>query len=138
MNDAIAIIGIVGSAIVGFFAGKKTGGDRVSNADATFFQTRPGSDGFVEARVLKERMKGRTFHWNRVGTKPAAGSRFEIRGKSGPLPLVPPIPKGTDSIFADADDSAVPGTVYHYALWQVLADNREKKLHDPELEMGQV
>jgi hypothetical protein len=139
MNDTIAILGIVAAALVGFLLGKKAGGDRdrAGNADATFFQTTPGSGGFVQGRVLN-RMKGRTFHWNRVGTKPAAGSRFEIRAKSGTLPLVPPIPSGTDSIFADANDSAVPGTVYKYSLWQVLANGSEKELHDPELEIGQV
>jgi hypothetical protein len=28
------------------------------------------------------------------------------------------------------------GAVYTYSLWQVLADGRERELHDPELEIG--
>jgi hypothetical protein len=84
-------------------------------------------------------MKGRTFHWVRHGAcRPANGGYFEIRMKSGSSPLKPLAPQGVDHIFADVEDWAKPGDVYPYSLWQVLPDGREKLLHDPELEIGQV
>ena len=136
MDTSLGVVGIVAAAVVGFIAGLKKSG-RVGNADATFFQTNPGSGGFVAARILKRKMKGRTFHWNRVGTIPAAGSHFEIRPKPGqPKILNPPIPSGVNDLYADVPPSVPGGTKYQYSLWQVLADNSEKELDDPELEIG--
>ena len=70
-------------------------GKKPHGADATFFTSHPGSDGFCEAKVLKFRMRGRVFHWARVGNcKPSGGSYFEIRvkAKDGRSPLIPPAP----------------------------------------------
>ena len=104
--------------------------------DSTRFVTNPGSGGFVSARVQR-RMRGDSFVWTRSGIAPAAGSRFEIRPKEGASPLDPSTPAGVDELRASANRSATrSGTVYTYSLWQVLADGRERELHDPELEIG--
>ncbi len=105
--------------------------------DSTRFVTTPGADGFVAAQIQK-RMKGNSFVWTRSGIPPAAGSRFEIRPK--PLSAVsllnPPIPTGVDEIHAQVNRSAAQqGAVYTYSLWQVLADGREREIHDPELQI---
>jgi hypothetical protein len=110
----------------------------VANADATNFQTNRGDDGFVVAEILKKRMKGRTFNWNRVGVRPEPGSHFEIRAKSGASILVPPTPRGVDDISAAVESGVRTGTIYRYSLWQVLADGRERELEDPELEVGEI
>ena len=103
---------------------------------STLFVTSHGSDGFVSARVQR-RMKGDAFFWKRSGIRPAVGSRFEIRPKTGSSLLNPSTPSGVDEIRATANRSAAPqGSVYTYSLWQVLADGRERELHDPELEIG--
>jgi hypothetical protein len=103
---------------------------------STLFVTSHGSDGFVAARIQR-RMKGDSFVWQRSGLHPAEGSRFEIRPKSGSSLLAPSTPTGVDEIRATANRSvAHQGAVYTYSLWQVLADGRERELHDPELEIG--
>jgi hypothetical protein len=105
--------------------------------DSTRFVTTPGSDGFVVAQIQK-RMKGDSFVWTRSGVSPAAGSRFEIRPKpqSATSLLNPPIPVGVDEIRAQVNRStAEHGAVYAYSLWQVLADGREREIHDPELQI---
>jgi hypothetical protein len=115
-------------------------GSKPHGADATFFSTRPGSDGFCDAKVLKFRMKGREFHWARVGgCKPAGGGYFEIRVKGGKSLLVPPTPKGVNDIYCEVDPSVPEGTVIEYSLYQVRLEGGkpiEKELHDPELEIG--
>jgi hypothetical protein len=103
---------------------------------STLFVTSHGSDGFVAARVQR-RMKGNSFVWKRSGIPPAEGSRFEIRPKFGFSLLDPSTPNGVHEIRATANrSSAQQGAVYTYSLWQVLADGRERELHDPELEIG--
>jgi hypothetical protein len=103
---------------------------------SSLFVTSHGSDGFVAARVQR-RMRGDSFLWKRSGLAPAAGSRFEIRPKTGSSLLDPSIPSGVDEIHATANrSSAQHGAVYTYSLWQVLPDGRERELHDPELEIG--
>jgi hypothetical protein len=103
---------------------------------STLFVTSHGSDGFVKARVQR-RMNGDSFVWTRSGMRPAEGSRFEIRPKFGPSLLDPSTPNGVDEICATANRSAAhQGAIYTYSLWQVLADGRERELHDPELEIG--
>lgn len=102
---------------------------------STLFVTSHGSGGFVAGRVQR-RMKGKSFVWKRSGLAPAEGSRFEIRPKTGLSLLDPATPTGVDEIRATAVSSAQQGAVYTYSLWQVLADGRERELHDPELEIG--
>jgi hypothetical protein len=110
-------------------------------ADATFFNTRPGDDEFCKAKVLKFRMKGREFHWARVGMcRPPTGGYFEIRVKPGSqYGLRPERPHGVHDIFAEVDDSVPDGTIIKYSLFEVIVDNgksRERELEDPELEIG--
>ena len=59
-------------------------GKKPHGADATFFTSHAGSDGFCDAKVLKFRMKGRAFHWARVGElpDPAVTSYFEIGSRA--------------------------------------------------------
>jgi len=110
-------------------------------ADATFFNTTPGDDEFCRAKVLKFRMKGREFHWARVGMcRPSSGGFFEIRVKSdSPFRLIPERPQGVHDIFAEVDDSVPDGTIIKYSLFEVIFVNgqpKEKELEDPELEIG--
>ena len=99
-----------------------------------------GSDGFCKAKVLKERMKGREFHWSRVGMcRPTGGGYFEIRVKGEKSVLVPETPRGVHDIYAEVDDSVPDGTIIKYSLYQVIFEDgvaKEKMLHDPELEIG--
>jgi LPXTG-motif cell wall-anchored protein len=144
MNGALTALGIVAAGVIGFLLGRKrkhphirTGGA----SDASLFRTLRGTDGFCTGEVLKKRMKGRRFHWKRVGgCQPEAGSRFEIRLKDPtmPNPLIPSVPFGVDDIWADVDPDEPEGTVYPYGLFQVLADGRERELEDPELEIGHI
>ena len=139
MNTTLAILGIIGGAIVGFVTGKGFGGaTRFGGADAAFFQTRPGSDGFVQGEVLNKKMKGNAFHWNRVGINPASGSWFEIRPKSGSSILDPAIPSGVNNIYADVIPGTPNDTVYLYELWQVLANGNERRLEDPEITVSEM
>lgn len=144
MNRALVLIGIGASALIGFLLGKKglplpPGLIPGDVADATLFRADQGSDGFCQAEVLKKRMRGRAFHWHRVGScRPAPGGYFEIRVKNRTSPLIPANPQGVNDIWADVHDWAEPGDVYYYSLWQVLADGRERELEDPELEIGQI
>jgi hypothetical protein len=115
-------------------------GKKPHGADATFFTSHPGSDGFCDAKVLKFRMKGRAFHWARVGScKPSGDDYFEIRVKEGESPLIPPTPKGVNNIYCEVDPKVPDGTLIQYSLYQVRVDGGErieKELHDPELEIG--
>ena len=116
-------------------------GKKERKADATFFSTRPGgSDGFCEAKVLKSRMKGREFHWSRVGMcRPTGGGYFEIRVEGEKSVLVPEAPRGVHDIYAEVDDSVPDGTIIKYSLYQVVFEGgvaKEKMLHHPELEIG--
>jgi hypothetical protein len=140
MDTTLAILGIIGGGIVGFFTGKNFGGAApFSGADASFFQTKPGSGGFVQGEVLKKKMKGKTFHWNRVGTIPAGGSRFEIRPKSGGSSILEPdIPSGVNDMSADVKPGTSNGTVYRYELWQVLATGEARMLEDPEITVSEM
>lgn len=145
MNAAVTALGIVVAGVIGFLLGKGSKHPSVrpvgGASDASLFRTLPGSDGFCSGKVLKKRMKGRMFHWHRVGgCHPEPGSRFEIRLKDRTLtsPLIPAVPSGVDDIWADVDPDEPEGNVYEYSLWQVLADNRERELHDPELEIGHI
>lgn len=137
MNSPLSLLDRIKQAIASIFHGPAAAAPPAkSRADDSLFQCDPGTGGFVDARVRKERMKGNTFHWRRVGVAPASGSHFEIRPKGGSSVLVPEVPRGTDDIFADANGTVVVGTIYRYSLWQVLADGTEKELHDPELEIA--
>jgi len=139
MDTTLSILGIIGGGIVGFFTGKSFGSaGTFGGADASFFQTKPGSGGFVEGEVLKKKMKGKTFHWNRVGTPPAPGSWFEIRPKSGASILEPAIPSGLNNVYADVKAGTSNGTVYLYELWQVLANGDERRLEDPEITVSEM
>ena len=139
MDMKLAILGIIGAGIVGFVAGRfSSGASTFSGADASFFQTKPGSDGFVQGEVLKKKMKGKTFHWNRVGTKPAEGSRFEIRPKAGISILDPDIPSGANAMYADVKPGIANGTEYRYELWQVLANGEARRLEDPEIIVSEM
>ena len=140
MDRTLAILGIIGAGIIGFIAGKKFGGAYTfSGADATFFLTTPGSDGFVQGEVLKKKMKGKTFHWNRVGTRPAPGSRFEIRPKGGGISILDPeIPSGENDMYAEVKPGTPNGTLYCYELWQVLATREERLLEDPEIIVSEM
>ncbi len=126
-------------AIISLFKGPKGAAPPShQRRDDTTFQCNPGSGGFVDARILKNRLKGNIFEWRRVGVPPADGSRFEIRPKKGMSSLLEPaIPQGRDLIMADANGLARPGDIYKYSLWQVLSDGSEKELHDPEIEIAQ-
>ena len=109
-------------------------------ADATFFTTQIDDD-FCRGKVLKFRMKGREFHWARVGgCRATNGGFFEIRVKPGSkYQLVPPTPKGVNDIYCEVDDSVPDGAVISYSLWQVIFVDgvaKEKELDDPELEIG--
>ena len=145
MNAVTVALGIVAAGVIGYLVTKKTrshptlqpGGAR----DASLFRTLPGTGGFCQGEVLKKRMKGRGFHWKRVGgCNPAPGSRFEIRLKDQSLssPLIPAVPSGVDNISADVKPGEPAGNVYAYSLFQVLADNSERELEDPELEIGHI
>jgi hypothetical protein len=142
MNVLVAIIGVAVGALTGFWLGRKGRIPRSTGttfgADSTFFLATPGTGGFCDGRVLKEKMTGRTFHWVRHGPcQPPAGGYFELRPKPGHTsPLVPPIPKGVDHIWADADRNAPTGAKYRYELWEVHPGAGEKCLHDPEIEIG--
>jgi hypothetical protein len=103
--------------------------------DSSLVQTRPSTDGFVAATIVKARMTGSHFEWEFVGVKPDDGSHFEIRPKDGSSALMPSIPVGVDRIIADARPRLETGTIYTYALWQVLADGNARELEDPELEI---
>jgi hypothetical protein len=110
-------------------------------ADATFFNTMPGDDDFCRAKVLKFRMKGREFHWARVGgCRPSSGGYFEIRVKPGSeFGLIPERPRGVHDIFAEVDDSVPNGTIIKYSLFEVIfvdGKPKERELEDPELEIG--
>jgi hypothetical protein len=110
-------------------------------ADATFFNTSPGDNGFCRAKVLKFRMKGREFHWAQVGgCRATGGGFFEIRVKPGSeFGLIPERPRGVHDIFAEVDDSVPDGTIIKYSLFQVIFEDgkpKEKELEDPELEIG--
>lgn len=145
MNGVIGILGLIAAGVVGFLLGKKSG-QRPSlggggGGNSSLFRTLQGTDGFCKGEVLKKRMKGRSFHWHRVGgCRPDPGSRFEIRLKhhTHPSPLIPPVPSGVDHIRAEVNHSEPDGRVYEYGLWQVLADGRERELEDPELEIGHI
>jgi hypothetical protein len=142
--NAKAALGFIAGGVIGFLFLRLRdwpGSDPVASAsNATLFRTSPGLDAFSNARILKKRMKGRSFRWTRVGPPPAAGSRFEIRLKDAALrsPLIPAIPAGVENIRADVHREEKPGTVYEYGLYQVLANGDERCLHDPELEIGQI
>ena len=138
MLRGYALIGFGLSAVIGYLLGKKGLDSHHGNADATLFTTQPGDHGFCKGKVLKFRMKGRAFHWRRVGQcRPSSGGYFEIRMKQGVSPLIPARPQGVNDIYADVHAWAKPFDVYEYSLWQVMADGRERELHDPELEIGQ-
>jgi hypothetical protein len=139
MDMTLVILAIIGAGIVGFFIGKSFGAPRMfGGADATFFLTKPGSGGFVQGEVLKKKMRGRTFHWNRVGTTPAPGSRFEIRPKSDHSILEPAIPFGVNDIYAEVQPGTRNGRVYHYELWQVLDSGDARRLEDPEIIVSEM
>lgn len=140
MDKTLAILGIIAAGVIGFFIGKSSHGVSTSDgADFTLFKTTPGSDGFVQGEVLKKKMKGKTFHWKRVGTRPAAGSWFEIRPKGGrPSILDPEIPSGMDDIYADVKPGTPNGTSYYYDLWQVLETGGERQLEDPEIVVSEM
>jgi hypothetical protein len=118
---------------------EETFGKKLHGADATFFTSNAGRDGFCDAKVLKFRMKGRVFHWARVGScKPSGDGYFEIRVKHGQSPLIPPAPNGINHIFCEVDPAVPDGTVIQYSLYQVRFEDgkrSEKELHDPELEI---
>ena len=143
MNAKFALGFLVGG-LVGLVIGQRQrgsdGGPASGASNSSWFRTSVGTDGFSRARILKPRMIGRSFQWKRMGDAPAAGSRFEIRLKDRAIdsPLIPAIPAGTDEIRAGVRRDEKPGTVYEYGLYQVLADGRERCLHDPELEIGQI
>src|SRR5690348_4736325 len=110
-------------------------------ADATFFTTQPGDNGFCRGKILKFRMKGREFHWARTGgCRATNGGYFEIRVKPGTdYRLVPETPRGVHDIYCEVDDSVPDGAVIKYSLWQVIFEDgkaKEKELDDPELEIG--
>ena len=140
MDKTLATLGIIGAGIIGFFVGKSYHGvSTFGGADATFFRTTPGSDGFVQGEVLKKKMKGKTFHWNRVGTMPAPGSRFEIRPKGDRISILDPdIPSGTNDMYAEVKPGTSNGTSYCYELWQVLETAEERRLEDPEIVVSEM
>jgi hypothetical protein len=144
MNPVLGALGVIIGGLVGFLMGKKghphdAEFGRAGGPHEARFVTRRGTDGFCAGLVL-DRMKARNFRWVRVGggCTPAPGSRFEIRIKHVASPLIPEIPSGIDEIIAGVRAGEPPGGVYQYSLWQVLADGRERELHDPELEIGHI
>jgi hypothetical protein len=145
MNAVTVALGIVTAGVVGFLLARKPRSHPSLQprgvSDSSLFRTLPGSGGFCRGEVLKKRMKGRAFHWKRVGgCHPAPGSRFEIRLKDQSLssPLIPSVPSGVDDIRADVKPDEPAGRVYRYSLFQVLADSSERELEDPELEIGHI
>jgi hypothetical protein len=138
MNIAVAALGAIAAGVVGFLLGKKDGkGLGFGIADASFFTSNHGTDGFCAARILKKKMRGSHFHWMRHGScKPSNGGYFEIRIKERESPLRPERPRGVDHIYASVKETARAGDVYRYSLWQVLPNGEERELHDPELEIA--
>ena len=141
MNAVLGALGVFVAGLIGFLIGKKSSMElpRSGGPNEARFVTRPGTGGFCAGLVL-DRPKARRFRWIRVGggCTPAPGSRFEIRIKHEASPLVPDIPSGVDEIVAGVKPGIPTGKVYEYSLWQVLADGRERELHDPELEIGHI
>jgi hypothetical protein len=145
MNGVFAALGLIVGGVIGFLLGQKSRQHPALQpggvSDSSLFRTVAGTGGFCEGKVVKRRMKGRSFRWIRVGgCSPAPGSRFEIRLKNAAIasPLIPAVPFGVDDIWADVHGSEPPGTVYEYSLYQVLANGSERELDDPELEIGQI
>jgi hypothetical protein len=140
MNRALVLIGVGLSALIGFLLVRRTPALGPGHAVDVIFRSHPGTgDGFCKVTVQAGRPRGRAFHWKPVGPcRPEPGGYFQIRVKNRPSPLIPERPRGNPSIFAEVQHWAVPGDVYRYSFWQVLADGRERELVDPELEIGQI
>lgn len=141
MRKALTAGGVVVLALIAFLIGRGfTSTAPPSWVDGSLIISPVDSDkdGFCDARIERERMTGRVFVWvRRGGCAPTTGGYFELRPKPGNTsPLEPANPRGVHVIMATASENAVENTRYFYELWQVLSDGREKRLHDPEIEIG--
>ena len=140
MKVVLKVAAVVAALAAAFFVGRMMAPGPPAWLDGDFIvsPTDQNKDGFCDAHIARERMKGRVFVWRRVGgCRPAGGSEFVLRPKSGnQSPLEPDEPRGVDLIIAVADDDATEGTIYEYDLWQVYPDGRQERLFDPEIEIG--
>ena len=143
---ALELLGMLSAGVVGFVLAKRGGVRDVhplaERPNASFFDTKPGSEGFCDGKIKERKMKGHSFRWvrNDKGCSVPTGSTFEIRIKpnQGDSPLIPPIPSHRDDIHAEVNWDVVRASGrsrWEYSLFQVLPDGREKELDDPELEI---
>jgi hypothetical protein len=140
MRIALTAGAVIGSALIAFLVGRGAVTAPPAWIDGSFIISTPGpgKDEFCNARIERDKMRGRVFVWVRRGPcAPANGGYFELRPKAGNTsPLDPANPRGVHLITATVSDTAAEGVVYYYDLWQVLPNGTERMLHDPEIEIG--